>query len=170
MFNGAFLLFIVLCCFQLYCPILSTKTILSTFDSFVKGETHLLFLRPEDSSSPGLPDMRLLLFPSWDPAVSEAECVIPMHALDMNTAGHPDQHKQGNTPLYQHQQQNVTWTSTTSIAPSCAFLSSWSGFKFIQISWLTASPFCYAGSSSIYLFLDLVTSQTNNPDLIVSPY
>lgn len=33
----------MLFCFLLYCPILSTKTILSTFDIFVKGKTHTLF-------------------------------------------------------------------------------------------------------------------------------
>lgn len=44
-FNEALLLFIELYCFQLYCPILSTKIILNTFDTFVKGKTHLLIFQ-----------------------------------------------------------------------------------------------------------------------------
>lgn len=56
------------------------------------------------------------------------------------------------------------------MAPPCAFLSSWSGFKFTPISYPTASPFLCAGSSSIHPFSALVSSQINNPHLIVSSY
>lgn len=136
-------------------------------------ERHICWsFRPEDSSSPGLLDVRLLLFPFWGPVVSGVECVTPVHTLGMNTAGCSDQHNQGTTPLPTpaetetakcHMDFNNVEGPILFFPLQLVRLSSLSPFRIpllLHFSMLLLPP------STFSLPLPL---HVNNPHLIVSP-
>lgn len=95
----------------------------------------------------------MLIFPFWGPAMSWAECITPLHALGMNTAGCSHQHKQETTPL--------PTPAEIEAEKHCKDFNSIDGWFFPHQPFLW--PFLFA--NNLHLFLVLIFLNLN-PNMI----